>query len=358
MLRSNGRRAVILAAIAGLGLAGTAQAATKTVQAGLPPASQKQFNQELSSDVSAYFPSKIAINVGDSVEFVPVGFHNVELVKKGAKPSGLLAAAGKASGEKDAAGADFWFNGQDIFGFNPALLNSKWGKSATFDGKTTVESGLPLADKPKPFTVNFRKKGSWAYYCAVHPGMKGSVKVLAKNAKAPSKKSDAKRVKKQLASALATAKRIVKADVPANTVKVGASGPGGVEYFGFLPEKLTVAKGTTVSFAMPTKSTEIHTATTGPGNPDKEQDSYLGKVAAGFNAPAIPGTAFYSSEPPTSVAQLTKTLHGNGFWNSGVLDGGSAVPLPSQNSVVFAEAGTYDFYCLVHTFMHGQVTVQ
>jgi plastocyanin len=41
------------------------------------------------------------------------------------------------------------------------------------------------------------------------------------------------------------------------------------------------------------------------------------------------------------------------------LDSSSTTPaLPSSNSVTFSTAGTYTFYCLIHPFMKGTVTVQ
>jgi plastocyanin len=35
-----------------------------------------------------------------------------------------------------------------------------------------------------------------------------------------------------------------------------------------------------------------------------------------------------------------------------------ATPLPPSNVVTFAAPGTYNFYCLVHPFMHGTVVAQ
>ena len=68
----------------------------------------------------------------------------------------------------------------------------------------------------------------------------------------------------------------------------------------------------------------------------------------------------YPSEPPGSAAAtLTPLLHGNGFWNSGVLDASSATPQPGEaNSVTFGPPGKYDFYCLIHPFMKATVTAQ
>ena len=41
------------------------------------------------------------------------------------------------------------------------------------------------------------------------------------------------------------------------------------------------------------------------------------------------------------------------------MDRSSTTPaLPSSNAVTFAAPGTYQFYCLIHPFMHATITVQ
>lgn len=337
-----------------------ASAATgKTVLMGLPPSAQKAFEKSF-TDVDAFFPSSVTVHVGDPVTFAPVGFHNVDLPAKGGKPVGLIAPTGSKAAENDAAGQPFWFNGQPVLGFNHTLLASAFGKKLSYTGARAVNSGLPLANKPKPVVITFKKAGTYTYYCDVHPGMKGIVHVLAKAKRVPSAAADAKRVKKQVAKAVKTMNSLA-TTAPAGTLRVGASGAGGVERLAFVPDTLTVSPGTTVKFAMPPGSREDHTATTGPGDPgdEKQSGTYLGKLAASFNAPEIDPAATYPSEaPPSGVASLTPSLHGNGFWNSGVLDTTTATPLPADGSVKFSQPGTYQFYCLIHPFMHATVTVK
>jgi plastocyanin len=130
-----------------------------------------------------------------------------------------------------------------------------------------------------------------------------------------------------------------------------------VEYFGMLPNKLTVPAGTTVTFAMSPKSFDVHTASFGPGNPETEPTSYLGAISASFASPQLDQRGLYPSEQPPTVASYSSTLHGNGFWSSGAMDRSAASPLASSNKVTFGAPGTYDFYCLIHPFMHGQVVV-
>ena len=353
-----------LAALAGgvlcaLSLPMAAQASTKTVYMGPPPANSKTF-ENLQADVNDFFPHGITIHVGDSIAFQP-GFHNVNFPKKGGRPAPFIIGTDqKAADVKDEAGNPFWFNGQALFGFNPALLNSK--TSATYDGKKAVVGGVPVLGKPYVFSVKFTKKGSYTYYCDVHAGMKGVVHVVAKSAKAPSKKADAKTVKNQVAAAIKTVNRL-KATTPATgTVDVGVAGPGGVEYFNIVGPKDPIAVGTTLRFTMTKGSFETHTATTGPGDPSNESDttSYLNKAAATFQGagPFDPIATYPSDQPGGTPASLTPTLHGNGFWNSGVMDLNNASPLPSNNSVRFDAPGTYTFYCLIHPFMKTTITVQ
>jgi plastocyanin len=344
-----------------LTLPGTAQAATKTVYMGVPVAFQKTFQGKYGADVNAFFPQAVAIHAGDSVKFVPSGFHNVDIPRKGGKGMPLLNAYAPVSGAVDPAGAPFWFNGAvPNVGISPAVAVGSLGKKVAYTGAKQVNSGLPLSPKPKPMTVKFSKAGTYTYYCDVHAGMKGTVRVLAGSKTIPSAAADKKTLSKQLSSDLTIAKGLTSANLPANTVTIGNAGPHGVEVFKFLPETLTVPTGTTVKFMMSPKTYEIHTATTGPGNPETDATSFLGTLAKSFEAPQIAPAAVYPSDPPTAgPAKLTPTLHGNGFWNSGVLDVLSATPqLPASSSVTFAAPGTYKLYCLVHPFMVGTVIAQ
>jgi plastocyanin len=337
-----------------------ANAATKTVDMGTPLSAQKSLTTKYLADANAFFPSAVKIHVGDSVKFVPTGFHNVDLPKKGGKPAGLLAQTTPVTDSLDAAGAPFWFdNAVKNVGFNPAIIAGSLGKKVTFNGAKGVQSGLPLAAKPKPMTVKFTKAGTFTYYCDVHAGMKGTVTVVAAAKKIPTAAQDKKSLAKQVAAATTVAKSLQNPVLPANTVTVGNAGKGGVEVYKFLPSTLTVPHGTTVTFQMSAKTYEDHTATTGPGAATAETDpsTYIGKLVASFNAPTIDPAGVYPSDPPPNPATFGPTSHGNGFWNSGVMDVVAASPLPNAAKVTFGTPGTYSFTCLIHPFMHGTVVV-
>lgn len=355
---SHRTKAAVAAVLGMLLIPAGASAATRSVDMGTPPSAGKALGK-YGADANAFFPRTTTIHVGDKVRFVPVGFHNLDLPKKGGKATALFAPRGTVSGSVDPAGAPYWFNGQPNLQFNlPALAPKGFGKTFSYSGAKAVQSGLPVIPKPKPVTVKFTKTGSYTYYCDIHPGMKATVQVRAKSRSIPSAKGHAKRIKDQVASAVATAKKLSKQAPTGNTVDLGVAGKGGVEIFAMVPAAKTVPVGTTLTFEMSTGPTyEVHTATFGPGNIEDPKTSYVGKLAASLEG-AIDPAALYPSDPPPAVAALTPTLHGIGFWNSGALDRANATPLPPASQVTFTTPGTYTYYCLIHPFMKGTVTVQ
>jgi plastocyanin len=343
------RRAAFLAAVTTIVMPVTAaQARTKTVDMGIPPKSAAKF-QKYSADVNDFFLHKVTIHAGDKVRFRPVGFHTVDIPPDGGTPLPLLSPAGTITNIRDAANVLFWFNGQANLQFNPELLKSGYGKTFKRQGNLRVSSGLPLGNKLKPMTVRFPDRGKYTYYCDVHPGMKGSVVVKKKGSKIPTAKQDKKRVKKQVATALKRAKKLKNLKPPAGTVYTGGSAKGGVEYFGMLPAKTTVPVGTTLTFAMSPRSYDVHTASFGP-------QAYLEPIAKSFEGAVLDQRGVWPSDD--AVVTLTSTLHGNGFWNSGVMDASAATALPASGQVKFGQKGTYSFICVIHPFMQGTVVVQ
>lgn len=336
-----------------------AQAATKTVFMGAPPNVAGPLEKKGVESLN-YFPLKTTIRVGDKVKFVVTGFHTLELKTPGAGGGpgggpGSGPGGPKVTGALDAAGQPFWFNGQSAGGPGgggppgpPAF-----GKAFKLPSPKGFSSGFPFARKPKPITITFAKARTYNFFCLIHPGMKTTVKVVGKAGAVPSAQADARVLARQVASVKKIAKDLPKTPVPAKTVSMGAE-RAGTHFFGFLPGTLSVAPGTTVTFKMPTAARETHTATFGPGNPEKEPRSYLGRLSKSVQSPDTDPAATFPSEKPGTVASLSSSLHGNGFWNSGFLDGS---PKNNSNRLRFDTPGTYTYYCLIHPYMSGKVKV-
>jgi plastocyanin len=348
-----------------------AQARTTSVFMGTPT---KKLQQQLGAiatksdprafiDINDFFPHGVTIHVGDKVRFVPTGFHSVDLPRKGKKPLPLISPTGTlVSGQVDAANQPFWFNGKlPNVAFTPALLKSGFGKTFKYNGRKAVRSGAPLGP-PKPLTIKFTKAGTYTYYCNIHAGMKGVVRVVRRGRRIPARQGAKRLLKAQIKRDVKQARSLVaKTSVPANTLDVGASaGRSHVEYYGMLPGNLSVKAGTTLTFRMGPKVTDVHTAAFGLDDPGAQPPvpGYLTTLSKTFEGvgPFDP-RAVWGSDPPTATATLSPKTHGNGFWNTGVMDTVKGGPLPASGKVTFSTPGTYHYYCLIHTNMKGTITV-
>lgn len=356
---------IALAAVAACGLAlpAAASAATKTVALG-PPLKKTPAGVPKDADINQFFPSSLAVHAGDSVKFQPFGFHLVNFPKKGeaAPPLATLDPAIPIANAKDAAGQPYWFNGQGT-PVIPAIVGTGSGSGKPYDGTQAVGSGFPAGERPKPFVVKFPKAGTYTYYCVLHPGMKGTITVVGKAKKVPSAKADAKRVVGQLARQLGTLKQLDKGKAPANTIVAGPDKKSAVLYR-FTPSALATKVNTPVTLTMSSGTTEDHTFTFA-----KDVKAAAKAADATFIAP-LPGTgkagpptlAFdpkwaLSTEAPGQPIVIDGANHGDGLVNSGVLDGDAKTPFPQKVTVSFSKPGTYTFFCAIHTFMTGKVTV-
>lgn len=359
-----GSRAGIAVAVALVALltasSALAKPLTKTVVAGPPPTVNKiaaklvpkSFVKTYHPDINAFFNKKTTINVGDTVSFQIAGFHTIDLPgKAGAALPLIVPGSTLVSGVNDAAGNPFWFNGKvPNVGINSALLAPSKGK--TYNGSARLDSGLPSpAGPPKPFKVKFTKAGTYKYFCDVHPGMVGTVVVKPAGKTIPTAKQDAKALTAQATADVKRALKASKPKLPANTVSLGESAPGGVELFTMFPATLTVNANTVVTFQMSKDSFETHTATFGDA-------TTLKTLAKGFEGVAFPAQGVFPSDPTQPITE-SPTSHGNGFANLGALDTNpKSTTIPSSGKIDFTTAGTYHFICLIHPDMRGTIIVK
>lgn len=347
---------VLLAATLAAALPQPAVAATKTVDAGLPMASHARFWAVGSSD-NAFFPDRVTIRVGDSLRFRPSGFHSVHLLgRRGSLVPGWTVSVHPVTGAIDALGVPFWFNGMPQIGNASAQPPHNFGRRFAYSGRASVLSGYPSGQR-KSMVVRFTKPGTFTFYCDYHRGMKGTVRVLPKGRNAPSPKRDARRVRRQLATALGVARTLQQTVPPAGVFDVGVAGAHGTEFYDFRPKVLTVPAGTVLTFRASPGSMEYHTVAAGPGDPQLEPASLLGTMAASFERRFTDPRAAYPSEPAGTTADLTPLLHGDGFWSSGILDNDPKTTFSTAAAVRFPIPGTYVFSCLIHKYMHATVYV-
>ena len=132
---SHRTKAAFAAAVAVLAVPASASAATKAVVMGTPPTKQKAF-EKLFVDVNDFFPNGTTIHVGDSVQFMPVGFHNVDLPAQGRRGGSRCSlptgSRSRASTTRPAPRSGS--TGQPQVGFNPAARQSIFGKTLTYNG--------------------------------------------------------------------------------------------------------------------------------------------------------------------------------------------------------------------------------
>jgi plastocyanin len=345
--------ALAAAAAAALLAPAAAQAATKTVYAGPPVAKAKALPPD--STGNAFYPRKVAVKAGGKVAFKIGGLHNVIFAPANGTPLSAFHAPDPGrpvAGVKDPAGADMWFNGQPGWFIEPAHVLPFGDKRV--DGKELDASGVFQGQgAPPDYVVSFPKTGMYRYLCSIHPGMKGTVKVLAKKAKARSKAKDAKAVAKQVAATVKSAKKLA-AETPTGNVVRAGNDRKEVAFFSFFPRTRKVQAGETVRFEMSKDSTEIHNVVFGP-------EPFLAETAAKFISPGAQGIAYdplsvYASDPGAQT--FDGANHGIGFLNTGLLDADPRTSFPASKSVTFTKAGTYGFICTVHgPSMKGTIEV-
>jgi plastocyanin len=341
--------------MAGLCLALGQTAAASGVKVVAGPAAKPKAKQ---LDFDAFFSKSVTIHVGDTVSWIRDGFHTVTFLAPGQQPPPFVLPVSNqvVSGAVDAAGKPFFFNGQPLLFIGAQAAFPSGGP--TYDGTTFANSGLPLGPSAsKPFKLKFTKAGTFRYYCLVHPGMSGVVKVVAKGRKIPPVRAQELGALLQQGAATRLALRLAKVKPPANNVLAG-NDKKGVAWQRFFPEKLTVKVGQTVKFTV-SSLYEQHTVSFGPAAVlAKLQANFIEVLPSPGGAPSILNNsiASYPSDVPGGPAvSYDGTNHGNGFANSGLLGIGEG--LSASAEFKFTKAGVYNYVCLVHAGMKGTITV-
>jgi plastocyanin len=301
---------------------------------------------------NAFLRKTMTVHVGDTVRWQFRGFHTVTFPVRGEDPPGFITPGqDRVTGVTDAAGQPLWFNNQV-----PTLLPNPQAAGpvagSNYDGTRLRNSGLPTGTRPRPYRLRFTRTGSFDYYCVVHPGMEGTVRVVSSTRRVPTEAQNRAAATRELARLVANARRTAREDSSsAATVEVGRA-PRGQRFTlnAFFPAQMSVKAGQPVTFTMSGQNTtEAHTVTFGP----KAYTDTIEPIGpTGFNP-----LAAYPSDPPPALPPLTPANHGNGFLNAGLLDNDSASQQPNRAAVTFGAPGTYAYVCLLHPGMAGTITV-
>jgi plastocyanin len=326
-----------------------AGAATRTVFAGGDGVVR---NAPAQFSPNAFLRKTITVHVGDTVRWRFRGFHTVTVPARGKQPPAFaVPGAQKVANVLDPAGRPFWFNGVlPTLSVNPQVAAPTRGTSYT--GSSFRNSGLPGGRNPQ-YRLRFTRTGTFTYFCAVHPGMTGRVRVVSSRRRVPSEAQNARAATTEL-NAIARQARAAAAK-PAKgplTVDLGRA-PRGQRFTinAFFPSAINVRVGQTVQFTMAGQNpNEIHTITLGPLS--RQQVPFVD------NRGNVNPEAAYPSDPPNAFPPYNPTLHGVGFLNAGLHDNDAATAtIPSTGAVTFAAAGTFQLKCLVHDGMDATVTV-
>jgi plastocyanin len=218
--------------------------------------------------------------------------------------------------------------------------------TGTYAGSGFLNTGLIF--KGSTATVQFTSAGSLPYICVIHPGMAGTVNVVASGTTTTQAEADAKAdlSRDALNGQAAALEASVEAQVSEAERSDGTSlwniftaakgdvaplpggGTGYLELLRFIPPSLAIEEGDTVRWTAPS----VHTVTF----PAAGQD---------------PATIDPFTTPPTT----NSTYDGSSFYNSGLL-GIPAPGAPNTYELTFPDAGTYNYICALHVFL-GQTGV-
>jgi len=284
---------------------------------------------------NAYLPGVFTVNVGDTVQFA-ITSDESHTVTFGKGPADVAPPFWPVSGwTAPAAGAT-----------GPADLGV-----VEFDGSQFLDTGI--IGKGTTASVTFTTAGTFPFFCAIHQGMAGQVTVVDGGTATTQAEADtAAKATSDAILALVEPTRAARlaettttdnadgtktfnvfTDAGTDAGPLPGGGTGYLELLEFTPAGLDIGAGDTVHWTV----RAIHSITFVPQGTDPA--TVFPSQDAAF-AP-IPGTSYDGTTPVSS----------------GVL--GLDPTAPKEYSLVFPTAGTFGFFCVLHSELGqvGSVTV-
>ena len=271
--------------------------------------------------------------MGDSIKFSATAFHNVDIPAKGKKPVTLLVPTGTTiAGSVDAAGAPYWFNGFRTSASTRTSSTAPRRSTTTRSRRRRVRAGpSPTRQEGRRDTDPVRRQPQAADRQVLEGGDR---QVLLRPAPRDGGRRPRPAKVEEDPERQGGQQGPEGADRPRLRHRQDAQGPEAAGQHDLRRQRGQVRRRV---LQLPARDDdgarrhdrevpdhpavlESHTATTGPGNPINDPNSYLGIIAASFFSSQFVPQGIYPSQPFGQVAALTPTSHGNGFWNSGGVD--------------------------------------
>ena len=282
----------------------------------------------------AFAPNSLKIHQGDTVMWHFNSFHNVHFEDKAAE---LIIAP--------------VVDGNPLPQVNPAVAFPTIKSGDTYKGGE-ANTGLPI-DPSAPLSFSMvidLPPGNYIYYCDVHPGMVGSLEVVANDVAVPSPiealQAAADEVSAQLNQAGSTVEPNELTTLPATptdgklTIDAGTGKYGRISIQAFSAPLAVVNVGDSVTWTIPTDSVEPHTVT----STNFVGDEFVPQPQPN-GPPVVALGAVFAPSASTSIGAADN-------FNSGFLTPGQSY------SVTFTEPGVHSYVCRLHDGMFGVVVVQ
>jgi plastocyanin len=285
-------------------------------------------------------------------------------------------------------------DGQGKFVGNPLTFNptsrdcGSVDTPCTYNGDSDLNSGFLTNHNgtaaPSEFYVSIQLDSGPTtvhFFCALHPGMVGQVRVLPNNSDNTGSGTSETKMATDAAAQYATETTAgLAAETAANQTAVTTNSDGSktvtmtagtnaphVEVMEMLPNNLSIKAGDKVTWV--DKGFDIHTVTFPKGSGSNSVDPFQPPVCEGTGTTDTPATSgpptFGCSSPdaiempleigpkgPTAIASASTVA------TSGVLLSALAgAPLPDRYTFSFPNAGTFAYQCRIHDNMIGTIAV-
>jgi len=290
----------------------------------------------------AFLPDRFSVWVGDSVQFFNPyeQVHTVVFTAGGPEPAFMTPVLPGPP----PAGAP-----PPRIILNPASAFPS--AATTFDGTAFAGSGV-LA-KGQSWTLTFTKPGLYTFICNIHPGMQGTVNVSSPPVGLRTTQEEADKAAASMLAAAVSAGEASAAKAKPTTKTnsdgtktwevlmpvTAVSSAGQADPMRFVPAKIQIGLGDTVTWVDP--NVEPHTVTFTSGAP------VPAFVLPEFGPTPGPPTALVAN-PQVLFPQGGPTYDGTGYRNSGFLGIGLEQHGGTTYSLKFTKAGVYSYVCVIH----------